>query len=173
MSQQRNIQDEVVINLHQEENDSSTSSLDDADRHELLWTSKLEVRIKKWGDHCRAQSVGHGKKARNKKKLYQAVMVPSIIIPLVMTGIGDVLREHPHVNSAMMITVSVITGLNGFLGLSKASQNHFCHEGLYADLVLYIDGVLAKPKKGRIAADVMLERIRLSISKLDLSAPPL
>ena len=90
-----------------------------------------------------------------------------------MTGLGNILHDYIYANMTLMILVSIMTGLNGFLNLGKQTQENFQYEGLYSDLVLNIEQELCKPKSHRVACDVYLERVKCNVSKLDLSAPNL
>ena len=175
MSQQRNSsEDEVIVKFRQEENDSSTSSsLDDADRKELLWESREQAVVERWQKHCKTQSVLHGTKARVVKKRYQCLSIPAILIPVCLSGFSSVLDDLPLVNSGAMVLTSVLTGLSSFLNLGKRTADHYNAEALYADLSLSIETEMCKPKSMRQACDVYLEKIRSNISKLDLSSPNL
>ena len=170
MSGQR---DEVVISLHQEEIPSTSSSLDDADRKELLWESREQVVVERWRKHCKTQSALHGKKARVVKKRYQALSIPAILIPVCLSGFSSVLDSFPLVSSGAMVLTSVLTGLSSFLNLGKRTADHYNAEALYSDLALSIETEMCKPKCMRQACDVYLEKIRSNISKMDLSSPNL
>ena len=145
----------------------------DGERSILLWESREEIVIEKWRTHCIEMSRAHGKLARSTKKKYTIVSIPSILIPLLMSGFSSVLTDHPLVSSGLMCLVSVATGISGFLNLGAKTQNHFNAEGLYCDLSLRIEVQMCKPKKNRMACDAYLEKIRAEISKLDLSSPNL
>jgi hypothetical protein len=151
---------------------NSNSSVDH-DRRELLWESREERLIVIWKNHCQEKSKRHGVKARRKKLQYTIISIPAILIPLIMTGLNTILQEYMYVNIILMMLVSILTGINGFLNLGGQTAQNFQFEGLYSDLMLNIDQELCKPKSHRVACDVYLERVKCGISKLDLSAPNL
>lgn len=148
-------------------------SVDSVNRKELLWEHREEVVVERWKNHCMKQSQLHGVKARLIKKQYKCLSIPAILIPVGMSSFSSYLLMHPVVTSACLMTVSIFTGLNGFLNLGSRTQSHFNSEGLYADLALGIETEMCRPKRYRLACDVFLERTRSAISKLDLNSPNL
>ena len=166
MSQE--IKDEVNIEIY-ENSDISY----DSERKELLWQPREERIIDKWKTHCVNQSELHGVKARLVKRRYQLLTIPSILIPVCLSGFSSLLENRPLIVSGCMVCVSILTGVNGFLNLGSRTSDHFNSEGRYADLSMLIESEMCKPKSKRLACDVYLEKIRSNISKLDLSSPNL
>jgi hypothetical protein len=155
------------------EENSDTMSSKDCDRAELLWERREEDTIEKWRKSCVVESKLHGEKARHVKKKYTALSVPAIILPLMLSGFSSLIQPYPLVNSATLMVVAILTGMNGFFNLGGKTQKHFQYEALYSDLALEIEAELCRPKAFRVACDVYIERIRNSVSKLNTSAPPL
>ena len=159
----------IDMNTIKEHSDSH----DNLERTELLWEKRIEEVIYKWRKHCIEQSRKHGIKARTLKRKYQLITIPSILIPVVISGFSQLLQNHPLITSGCMVLVSISSGVSGFLNLGKLTEANFHAEGLYADLALNIEQEICKPKKNRLACDVYLERIRSAISKIYLNSPNL
>ena len=163
-----------IDELKEHSGSSSTgTSVDSINRKELLWETREEAVVEKWKKHCSKQSQLHGVKARQIKQQYKCLSIPAILIPVGMSSFSSYLLTHPIVTSACLMTVSIFTGLNGFLNLGARTQAHFNSEGLYGDLALGIETEMCRPKRYRLACDVFLERTRSAISKLDLNSPNL
>jgi hypothetical protein len=143
----------------------------DGEREPLLWESREEDVVERWRSHCIDMNKEHGKIARSTKKKYTIVSIPSILIPVIMSGFSSVLQDYPLVSSGLMVVVSIFTGISGFLNLGAKTQQHFNAEALYGDLALKIETEMCKPKKNRMQCAIYLERIRSEVSKLDLSSP--
>jgi hypothetical protein len=148
-------------------------SVDNPLRKELLWEPREEIVVHEWKNRCDEASRAHGKKARRVKKLFTALSIPTIILPLVLSGFAEYLTEHPTTSSVLLLTTASLTGLNAFLNYGKRTQLHFNSEANYGDLSLSIQSEMCKPKFQRMACDVYLERIRSQLSGLDKVAPPL
>lgn len=159
---------EIVV-----EENSDTMSSKDCERAELLWERREEEVIRRWRKHCIVESKLHGEKARHVKSKYTALSVPSIILPLMLSGFSSLIQPYPLVNSGTLMIVAILTGMNGFFNLGGKTQKHFQYESNYQDLALDIEAELCRPKSHRVACDVYIERIRNSVSKLNTSAPPL
>ena len=147
-------------------------SVDDPSRRELLWETREEFVIGEWKERCSESSKAHGAKARKTKRWFTALSLPTIILPLVLSGFSEYLSSHPTANSVLLLTTASLTGLSAFLNLGKKSQLHFNSEASYADLALSIQAELCKPKRARLACDVYLERTRSQLSALDKVALP-
>ena len=72
-----------------------------------------------------------------------------------------------------MLLASVSSALNTFLDWGRRSQQHCDYAGRYGELKNEIDSQLCRPKDGRVACDVMLERVKERYSHLNLAAPQL
>jgi len=151
----------------------NSDSMDDPERKELLWEEREEKVIEAWQEHCRVASKAHGRKARVMKKRYTCVTLPSILIPVAISGFSTMLTERPLATSGLMVIVSFFSGISGFLNLGQLTEKHFQFQALYADLALDIETEMCRPKRMRGPCDVFLEHVRSQLSKLDLSAPNL
>ena len=151
--------------------DNSISSKDDPNRKELLWEKREEDVVRKWVKEMREQSKKHYKAGKKHKRLHEWITIPSILIPVISSGLTPLLQPYPYVSTGLMLTVGVLTGINGFYGFASKKERHLNYEGLYSVLSTEIEKELCKPKKNRIACDVYLESISMKKTQLDLSAP--
>ena len=153
------------------EGDSSVSSKDDPNRREVLWDSKNEKVIKKWIEEMAGQAAKHHKAGKKNKRLHEIITVPSILIPVIASGLTPILQPYPYISTGLMLTVGVLTGVNGFYNFASKKERHLSYEGLYSTLIIDIEKELSKHKRDRVAVDVYLENISMKKINLDLSAP--
>jgi hypothetical protein len=154
-------------------NSKSDSSKDNESRKELLWESREEDLIIQWKNNMKAQSKRHYEAGKKFKQLHEIITLPSIILPVIASGLTQLIQPYPYVSSGIMLTIGILTGLNGFYCPAIKKEKHFNHEALYSVLATEIEKELCKPKYMRIAADVYLEKISLKKNHLDSSAPVL
>ena len=159
------------INVMIEGDDYSNSSKDDPNRKELLWEKREEDVVRNWVKEMKEQAKKHYKAGKKHKRLHEWITVPSILIPVISSGLTPLLQPYPYVSTGLMLTVGVLTGVNGFYNFASKKEKHLNYEGLYSVLSTEIEKELCKPKKNRIACDVYLESISMKKTQLDLSAP--
>lgn len=152
-------------------NSKSDISEDDSQRKELLWEDREQNVIINWKNQMTAQSKRHYAAGKKFKRLHEIITLPSIILPVIASGLTTLIQPYPYVSSAIMLTIGILTGLNGFYSPATKKEKHFNHEALYSVLATEIEKELCKPKSMRIAADVYLENISLKKNHLDSSAP--
>lgn len=150
---------------------SNKSSEDDINRKELLWEKREEQLLLKWGDNMKQKAIKHKAKALTNKKIYHIISIPVIIIPLVIGGINGLVDIAPITFSILMISSSIIAGINTFFNFSKKSTLHFDFENRYNELSISIEKELSIPKTHRSPADVFLERIQQTYNHLNNYAP--
>lgn len=151
--------------------DNSLSSKDNENRCEVLWDSKNEKVIKKWIEEMSDQANKHYKAGKKNKRLHELVTVPSILIPVIASGLTPILQPYMYISTGLMLLVGVLTGVNGFFNFASKKERHLSYEGLYSTLIIDIEKELSKHKRDRIAVDVYLENISMKKINLDLSAP--
>jgi hypothetical protein len=161
---------EVAITVNSK---SDNSSHDDSSRKELLWEKREEVIIEEWRQKCIKNSQSHGVKGKVMKKRYTLCSIPAILIPVVTSGLSNVLQPYPLVVSGTMIVTSLFTGVNAFFNFGSKTEQHFQYEASYMVLANEIQKELCKPKALRTACDVYLERVMNQMNQLDKSAPVL
>ena len=154
-----------------DEDDYSHSSKDNNFRKELLWEKREETTIREWCKEMKIQSGKHYKAGKKFKKIHELIMFPSIIIPVICSGLSPILQPYIYVSTGLMLSIGILNGISGFLNPSSKKEKHLSFEGLYNELVLDIEKELCKPKSMRIACDVYLEKISLKKTNLDLTAP--
>ena len=120
---------------------------------------------------CNTQSKLHRRKGKLFKKLYTIFGVPTMLIPVVLSGLTDQLHEYKLTQSLLMIATGVLSGISQFFNFGRKYQQHFDFENKYSGLAGDIETELVKPKAFRIACDVYLEKIRLLYSNLNDNAP--
>lgn len=162
----KGIDEELCLSIDDDEYD-----VDDAERRELLWSKTQEDYIIKIKLNCKLQSEKHYRTGKKQQKLYDILSIPPIILPIIMSGLTDVSKEFPLVNTFCFITVGVLSAMNSFLNLGKNSQENFDYESKFTELVNEINLELVKPKKYRIACDVFLERVTLKYNQLVKDEP--
>ena len=146
-------------------------SIDDVDRTELMWMDNQEYYINNIKLECKLQSEKHYRTGKQQIKLFNILSIPPIILPIIMSGLTDVFKDYPLVNTFCFITVGVLSALNSFLNLGKLAQENFEYESKFTELVNDINLELVKPKKYRIACDVFLERITLKYNQMVKDEP--
>ena len=154
------------------ENDqNSNSESKDTDRKELMWEEREELFMRKIVEECKTQSELHRKKGKYFKKMYTVFGVPSMLIPIILSGLVDQLHDYALVQSLLMIGTGIFSGISNFFNFGRKYQEHFDFENKYNGLAGDIGTELVKPKAFRVAADVYLERIRLLYGNLNDNAP--
>ena len=152
----------------------SCQSSDDAQRKELLWEKREEDHLKKIAEQCAGLSKRHDGKAALCRWYFRAFGVPAAILPLIGSAIVEYVPGRlSYVVTITMLCAAVSSALNTLLDWGRKSQQHLDYAGRYGELVNEIESQLCRPKAGRIACDVMLERCKERFGYLNLSAPPL
>jgi hypothetical protein len=161
------------IPRNSKENSNTNSSQDNPDRDEVLWEPRLDVLCNKWKNDSITRSESHDKKAKIHKQRFAVFCLPAIILPLVMSGLSNIMVEYPLVSSSGMALTAILTGVNTFFNHSKKQTQHFEYSGRFFKLATDIEKEMAKRKKDRIAADVFLERISMDYNNLVFNSPAL
>ena len=138
---------------------SDSISLDNADRNEVLWEPRLENLCNKWRDDCLKRSTQHDTKAKIHKRRFAVFALPAIVLPLIMSGLSNILVQYPLISSSGMALTSILTGINTFYNHSKKQIQHFACSAKFFRLSTDIEKELAEKKNDRVAADVFGERI--------------
>jgi hypothetical protein len=150
---------------------SSDTSEDDINRKELLWEDRQERLIRSWVADMENKSKKHYIAGKKFKKMSELITLPSIIIPVVSSGLTQLIQPYPYAATGLMLTVGILNGINGFFNYSGKKEKHFNYEALYGGLATTINKEMCKPKSMRIACDVYLEYVSIEKNKLDSSAP--
>ena len=159
--------EEVLIEV----DNASAGSQDDPDRAELLWSSRQEKVLRVWQTDMLKRSKVHAAKATKYKRLYTIFGLPSALIPIVLSTLSGVLKDHELANSLLLLVAGVLVATTTFLNLGKRFAVHAEFETHYDQLARRVDKELAKPKRHRIACDVYMEKIELKLSGLNSRAP--
>ena len=154
---------------------SKSHSRDNEYREEMVWTTKIETIFHHWSFECKESAKKHNQFARRNRCFYHLFGIPSVIIPIVMASVNQVLGdEHEStviVNSIGYLLTGTFTGITTFLNFSSKYEKHFYTEIRYNELYTDIQSLLIKPKRNRIAADVALEQFKLRFEHINEYAP--
>jgi hypothetical protein len=153
--------------------DSSNCSQDDAERQELLWDGTVEGYVTHIENKCRSKTDQHLKASAFRRKAFHAVGIPSVILPLVAAVMQCDPGEYAWVVTTIIVVSGSCSAVNAFMDFGKNAQAHLEYAARFEELSSEIDSMLCRPKSGRVAADVFLERCQNKIAALTLGAPPL
>jgi len=161
--------------VYEKNENSISSSQDKLDREEMLWTTKIEQIFNHWAFECKEFGKLHNKFGRKYKYLYHSFGIPSVVIPLVMASVNQILGDAHNVsvilNSVGYFLTGTLTGITTFLNFSSKSEKHYYTEIRYKELYTDIQTLLIKPKRNRIAADIALEQFKLRFEHINEYAP--
>ena len=154
--------------------DLTPPSGDDPCRKELLWEKREETHLSLIATECTALSQKHDVKASCCRAHYLGFGIPGCVLPLIGSAVVEYIpHEYSWLVSAIMLLAAVASALNTFLDWGRKSQQHQDYAGRYLELAHEISNQLCRPKAGRIACDIMLERVKERRGFLNLSSPPL
>ena len=154
--------------------DLTPPSGDDASRKELLWERREEDHLRKIAATCGDHSKRHDARGAVCRANYVFLGLPAAVLPLIGSAVVEyVPQEYSYVVTIIMLLAAISSALNTFLDWGRKSQRHMDFAGRYGELVNEIESQLCRPKAGRIACDVMLERVKERYGDLNTSAPPL
>jgi len=153
--------------------DIRSESSKDIPRSDALWTSRSEETLNKWKDDCVKKSGLHDIQAKKCKRKNVILTIPSICLPLILSGIQDAVNGYSYVNSSVMAVTSILIGCNSFLGFEKKQMKNFEYSALYFKLATTIEKILTKKKCERAPVDVVLEQISQEYNQLNVSSPVL
>jgi hypothetical protein len=139
---------------------SESKSSEDIERINMLWNSDHEDFLTKIKDESKTKSIQQNLKYRKFKKIYYALSIPNVIIPLSLAALNPLFLNISAVNIIGAATTSVIAGLLGLANLNERIASHLNYRERFQQLVNEIELILIKKKKDREPADVTLERIK-------------
>lgn len=150
----------------------SASELD-LGRTEMAWSEKQEDLILRISDECLSDAYKHNKQARYYKKMYNVLSLPAVILPLLLSTLEktELAVHNPMVISAGLTLVAILNGISQYVNAGSRSNEHFSTENLYSHLSNDILVMLSKPRRCRVACDVVLERVRLQFQSIQSHAP--
>jgi hypothetical protein len=152
---------------------STNTSQDDADRKELLWDGTEEGYVTNVADKCRSKAERHLSTSASRRKAFHVVGIPSVILPLIAAVLQCDQGDYAWVVTTIIVLSGSCSAVNAFMNFGKLAQQHLEYAARFEELSSEIDSMLCRPKSGRIAADVFLERCQNKFAALTLGAPPL
>lgn len=153
--------------------DTSITSQDDLNRKELLWEKREEKIFFKWLENCRIKSKKHDNKSKLCKIKYGICSIPSITIPIIVSGLSSSISCDSTENSILMMITALFTCVNTFFNYGKRQEKHEQYSNKYFELANEIESELSKPKRHRIACDVYMEKIKQKYNNLHATEPNL
>jgi hypothetical protein len=151
---------------------SLSSSLDDPDREELLWSNRQNVLLKKWLGDIDNKVMYHKKKGVKMKNLFHSFGIPSVLLPIVLASLSSAfIASHPVVLPSLLMGSGCAGGISQLFNFGKNAQLNEEYSSKYRELGLEITAILAIPKRNRPACDVFLERVKQRFIALENSAP--
>ena len=163
-----------MAELRLEDISPAHSSVDDAARKELLWEEREEVLVKKIAAQCSTSADRHTEKARKFKRFFVLLGLPGALLPLVAAALGDIFKDQADMGKYMQVALlvsGILSGIGTFFNFGKKLQVHFDTAGKYAELQLFIDTEMCKPRSMRMACDAFLVLSTNKFSSLNLQAP--
>ena len=146
----------------------------DGPRQERLWERREEEHLSGIAQLAHEVGVRHEAKSVRARAFYTGFGIPAAVLPLIGSAIVEyVPPAHSYIITIIMLLASLSSALNTFLDWGRRSQQHSDFAGRYGELKNEIDSQLCRPKDGRVACDVMLERVKERYSHLNLAAPQL
>lgn len=163
----------ITISTH-----GNCESYDTLNRKEMLWDTKIETLFRHWAIECKEKSEQHNKKAKLKKCLHRSLAIPSVVIPILMATMTQIIEDETVfelkvTNAIGYLLTGTLTGINTFLNYSSQYEKHYNAEVRYHELYVDIQSTLIKPKRDRIQADVSLENFRLKFEHINEMSPDL
>jgi hypothetical protein len=156
---------------HLKEREITPDSLDDPHRIEMMWTKKNESLLTKWREEMNQKILHHHNKAKLNKTLFYTFGIPSILIPIVISGLTTELNDSPEILTYLLISSGLVSGINAFLNFQKKVALHEEYENRYDELQRLVQKILYTPKVSRVAADVVINDIYLKLCFLNSNAP--
>jgi sRNA-binding carbon storage regulator CsrA len=163
----------VEVKRNNSKSDSSLTSQDDLYRKELLWEKREETIFLKWLANCRTKSKKHENKSKICKIKYGMFSIPSITIPIIVSGLSSSISCDSMENSILMMITALFTCVNAFFNFGKRQEKHEQYSNKYFELANEIEAELSKPKRHRIACDVYMEKIKQKYNNLHATEPNL
>jgi len=140
------------------------------------WTEQIETLIARWKNQVDKLSHVHQESGYIVKTRFYRLMIPSIIIPFIMTLVSQNLYQGTNdsahiIDGVMFMLTSALSSLVMFFSYGQLYEQHFQFSARYSDLVTRIDSELARRRKFRTPSDVFITEIKCRIENLNDSAP--
>lgn len=145
------------------------SSSDDETRREMLWKARPEELVIQIAIDALVTSTKHERAAWKAKRFHQALGLLTVVMPL---GASIAIEyADPVVNSALILSAAVCSGVNQVMNYGAKSRHHFEYQARWADLASNINFEMAKSRADRVAADMFLEGVRTRLAAMRSSGP--
>ena len=143
---------DIDVNIPSNKSDSS----EDITRTEMMWRDTHEQQLRRWRDIAEYQVGYHRKRYKCYRWLYIMITLPSVVLPVVASTFADKLSSH---TSAMLLCgTGIINGISSALNIGRRAESHSLYDSYWDSYIANIDMELSKPKSGRVACDVYLQK---------------
>lgn len=150
---------------------SNNSSKDDPNRRELLWDKREELIFREWIKHSKEKVDFHTSKAKSCKNRNACLSIPTILIPIISSGLSGILPCSSMENSILMMIVGILNCIDTFFDYGRLREKHEVFSNRYFSLITEVETELSKPKRDRVACDLYLEKIKGMYNTLHLTEP--
>jgi len=122
---------------------------------EIFWNSVHEKLLKKWSENAKFYSLLHTLASEYFNKWNKRLGVPTVVLGGVTassifgTTSADVPSWVPYANGALVLVITALTGVTGFLGLQDKATGHDEASYRYTRIAMIIDTVLSFPRAER------------------------
>lgn len=143
---------------------------------EETWTDDNEKLLRQWMAESQKLSRRHSEKAINNQRLYNLWGLPSIFIPLVMSGLTGMYSpcENEWVTVVSMVGFvlsGTISGVLNFFKYGHKTELHFASSIKFAELATDIETELARSIPHREDIKVFTVQTKMKRSQLIEGAP--
>ena len=167
-------QDNIIEDLLPSDPDrSNSSSIDNQNRIEGLWTKRLQTQLRDWGDTVADNAKGHNSGAKRNKIKARVFGIPGPLATLFIGFIQPYIAGYDLLFAILLAIAACWSGINVACDFSGTRQKHHDAESKYGKLKLKIEGILACPKSNRQAVDNVMLETRLTMSQIAGEAPDL
>ena len=130
----------------------------DVQREEERWTESGERLLVEWAKNWHAQCDKHETARLWWKRLHYAISIPSILLPLVISGIWGKLpsSEGATVATSTMAVSGALSALSTLLQAESQSERHLHAVHRYLDLISDVEETLCKEPMFRPDADITI-----------------
>lgn len=161
-----------IIEIGNELTESLSSSDEEIKRNKsLLWTPKIEGTISGWMSNCVIFANSHKENSKYYKNIFYILGIPAAVLPVVLMSIGDYIEDYPTINIVLLVIMSILNVVLGFIDPGKLAESHSNFEALFNELSVEISSELIKPRQHRPDPDVFIQKIMDKYNSLNNRAP--
>ena len=131
-----------------------------------------------WKRICAIFVSEHKRMAARSRKRYYCLIIPTIVIPLIMTQVEAILHEseYPIMNSVRVLAYMGTATLSGVISAMKYDRRqveYFHASSKYKEIILTIDDELTRLHGMRSNPSLLIQQIQTKLQFLGQTSPPL